>query len=116
MKKVDVAQVSDILRKGGSARLDHPRQPKFKVNDVIIAKSMNHFGHIRLPEYVQGHQGVIHKIQGSFIFPGSHVAEHKEPQFLYSVRFDSKELWGDQHSESPCAVYVDLFESYMETK
>jgi nitrile hydratase len=35
------------------------------------------------------------------------------PQHVYSVRFTAQELWGEQAS-SRDAVYVDLWEDYLE--
>ena len=69
-------------------------------------------GHIRLPEYVQGHRGRIAADHGVFIFPDQHAAGFKEPQRLYSVRFEAVHLWGEDASHRD-AVYVDLFESYL---
>ncbi len=75
---------------------------------------MNHPGHIRLPEFVQGREGVVASDQGTFIFPDEHARGSKQSQQLYSVRFEGDELWGGESSQSPTAVYVDLFESYLE--
>jgi nitrile hydratase len=35
------------------------------------------------------------------------------PQHLYSVRFDGEELWGAA-AEPRAAVYLDLWESYLD--
>ena len=35
------------------------------------------------------------------------------PQHVYTVRFTARELWGDRVSERD-AVYVDLWEDYLE--
>ena len=75
---------------------------------------MNHPGHIRLPKYVQGREGIVSSDQGTFIFPDEHAKGSKCSQRLYSVRFEGDELWGGESSQSPTAVYVDLFESYLE--
>ena len=36
-----------------------------------------------------------------------------DPQHVYSVRFEARELWGDR-SRARDAVYVDLWEEYLE--
>ena len=100
------------LKKGGSARMAETREAKFAPGDVVFARKFNHPGHIRLPEYVQGHRGRIAADHGVFIFPDQHAAGTKEPQRLYSVRFEAVQLWGDDASHRD-AVYVDLFESYL---
>lgn len=37
----------------------------------------------------------------------------EKPQHVYSVRFMARELWGEQ-SKSQDAVYVDLWDDYLE--
>ena len=37
-----------------------------------------------------------------------------QPQPLYSVRFEGQELWGES-AESNSAVYLDMWESYLES-
>ena len=75
---------------------------------------MNHPGHIRLPEFVQGAEGEVVHDRGTFIFPDAHARGEKRPERLYGVRFEAVDLWGDELAQSPSAVYVDLFESYLE--
>ena len=38
----------------------------------------------------------------------------KQPRHLYSVRFESRDLWGAAAGAGASAVYVDLFEPYLE--
>ncbi len=107
-------KVWPTLRKGGSARMVDKGKARFKVGDSIVAKQFNHSGHIRLPEYVQGCQGIIAADHGMFIFPDRHAERVKEAQRLYSVRFEAAEVWNDLSRRD--AVYVDLFESYMNAR
>ena len=83
----------------------------FSVGDSVTAKVFNHAGHIRLPEYVQGHRGRITSDHGMFIFPDLHAAGTKQAQRLYSVRFEAADIWADETRRG--AIYVDLFESYL---
>lgn len=101
-----------VLKKGGSARLPDSSKAKFAPGDVVVARKFNHPGHIRLPEYVQGHRGRIAADHGVFVFPDQHAAGSKEPQRLYCVRFEAVQLWGEKSSPQD-AVYVDLFEPYL---
>jgi hypothetical protein len=109
-------KVWESLHRGNSARMPDEAAAKFKTGDKILVKKMNHPGHIRLPEYVQGRRGTIEADQGSFIFPDGHANGIKEAQRLYSVRFESEQLWGAERCDSPSAVFVDLFESYLTSK
>ena len=112
MKVLKADQVWPVLQKGGSARMTPRRRATFSVGDAVIAKRYNHPGHIRLPQYVQGCQGTIAADHGAFIFPDQHARGIKEPQQLYSVRFEAAELRGENKTHSD-PVYVDLFESYL---
>lgn len=114
MSTLQAHEVWPSLRKGGSARMTAERQAKFKVGSQVIARKFNHSGHIRLPNYVQGHRGIITADHGMFIFPDQHAKGKKEAQRLYSVRFEAADIWSD-NSRNHDAVYVDLFESYLAT-
>ena len=112
MNVLRAEQAWSALKKGGSARMAETREAKFAPGDVVVARKFNHPGHIRLPEYVQGHRGRIAADHGVFVFPDQNAAGTKEPQRLYSVRFEAVQLWGEGASHRD-AVYVDLFESYL---
>jgi hypothetical protein len=71
-------------------------------------------GHTRLPGYVRGHTGVVELIQPAALLPDTHAHfQGENPQHVYSVRFDSRELWGAD--AETFTLTVDLFESYLET-
>ena len=116
MSVLKADKVWESLHRGSSARMPDVAVARFKTGDKVLVKKMNHPGHIRLPEYVQGRWGTIEADQGSFIFPDQHANGIKEAQRLYSVRFESEELWGAGHCDSPSAVFVDLFESYLTSE
>lgn len=55
------------------------------------------------------------RIQGHHAFPDSIVADGREdPQWLYTVKFDGRELWGED-AEPNLEVSVEAFEPYLET-
>jgi nitrile hydratase subunit beta len=88
--------------------------PKFVVGQNIHAKNINPKGHTRLPRYVRGHLGVVTMIHGSHVFPDSNaMGEGEAPQWLYNVRFEGGELWGDD-ADPKSSVSVDAWESYLE--
>ncbi|MDE0308522.1 MAG: nitrile hydratase subunit beta [Acidiferrobacterales bacterium] len=107
--------VWDTLHRGSSTRMLSRSAGKLSIGTKVRAKTLNYPGHTRLPEFAKGREGVIASDQGTFIFPDAHAKGDKRPQRLYSVRFEGDELWGAEASQSPTAVYVDLFESYLET-
>jgi nitrile hydratase len=111
------AEVVDAVVAGGvsAERASDDFAPRFALGDRVVAKNLNPSGHTRLPRYVRGRQGVIAAIQGNHVFPdtAAHLAG-ENPQPLYSVRFAARELWGPQAAPQDC-LYVDLWESYLET-
>ncbi len=116
MNVLEADKVWESLHRGNSARMPEEAVARFKTGDKVLVKKMNHPGHIRLPEYVQGCRGTIEADHGSFIFPDQHTNGIKKAQHLYSVRFESEYLWGADDCDSPSAVFVDLFESYLTSE
>jgi len=114
MPTLKAEDVEAAMLKGGSARAEAPTGPRFSVGDCVTTHSIHPRGHTRLPRYARKATGVVDRHHGSFIFPDSHAAgEGKQPQHLYSVRFEAEELWGAD-AQSRSAVYIDLFESYLD--
>jgi nitrile hydratase len=71
--------------------------------------------HTRLPGYARGKVGMIEKIHGAHVFPDSNARGMGEaPQWLYTVAFDEKELWGETAPLQRSIVSVDAFEPYLE--
>jgi len=107
-------KVLQIIKKGDSSRRDVSREPNFKVGEAVRAKNINPTGHTRLPRYVRGKAGTIAQIYGAFVLPDTNAHGLGEnPQHVYSVRFDGRELWGET-SERGEVLYVDLWESYLD--
>lgn len=74
---------------------------------------MSPAGHTRLPGYVRGHTGVVALIQPASVLPDTNAHfQGENPQYVYSVRFDSHELWGAD--AEPFALTIEMFESYLE--
>lgn len=101
----------------GAARLrDHRRVPaRFKAGDRVIARNLNFEHHTRLPRYARGRRGVIRRDWGVFILPDSHAHGGAiDLCHCYSVEFDSRELWGDEHHAGE-SVLLDLWEPYLQS-
>ncbi|NMI01345.1 nitrile hydratase subunit beta [Pseudonocardia acidicola] len=89
------------------------QEPRFKVGDVVRTRSTPSEGHTRLPRYARGHTGVVEIIQPAALLPDTHAHfQGENPQHVYSVRFDSHELWGAD-AES-FQLTIEMFESYLE--
>ena len=106
--------VANTLHRGGPTERDTDTTAAFKVGDIVRARSMHPRGHTRLPRYVRGHLGTIERVRGCHVFPDSHAAgEGENPQWLYTVRFDGRELWGAD-GDPTVAVSVDAWQPYLE--
>ena len=68
--------------------------------------------HTRVPQYVRDKQAIVERAYGAFVLPDAH-GEGENPEYVYCVRFDGEEVWGDS-AEPREVVYVDLWESYLE--
>ena len=87
---------------------------EFKPGDKVRAKNINPLTHTRLPRYVRGHVGTVERVVGFHVFPDRNAQGAGEnPQWLYTVRFDGRELWGPD-GDPTSTVSVDAWESYLE--
>ena len=91
-----------------------PPAPRFAVSDAVITRNVHPVGHTRLPRYARGKRGVIHRLHGPHTFPDTNAhGLGKQPQPLYTVRFEARELWGDS-AEPRQTVALDLWDSYLD--
>ncbi len=96
----------------GSYVRDIPNPAAFAIGQKLRVKIMNPMTHTRAPRYVRGHMGEVVKIHGAHVFPDSNALGLGEnPQWLYTVRFTAKELWGHATDDT---VMLDLWEPYLE--
>lgn len=88
--------------------------PRFQPGERVRALNLNPTGHIRLPRYVRGREGVVERGHGAHVFPDSHAhGGGEDPKHLYTVRFAARELWGPDASPRD-TVRLDLWEPYLE--
>jgi nitrile hydratase len=91
-----------------------PRAPRFAVGDAVVTRNVHPVGHTRLPRYARGKRGVIQGFHGAQTFPDTNAHGLGEnPQPLYNVRFEARELWGDS-AEPRQTISLDLWDSYLE--
>ena len=106
--RIDYRPAGDGNRRGvqGEAR--------FVVGARVRTRAHGVPGHTRLPGYARGRVGVVTARHGGWVYPDSNAHGHGEnPQHLYAVAFDGRELWGDG-AEPNVVVHLDLFEPYLE--
>ena len=88
-------------------------EPRFKAGDRVRAINRHSTGHSREPMYIRGHVGTVHEHYGAQLFADLRAQRIDEGRHVYAVRFEGQELWGDS-ANVRSAVYVDLWEDYLE--
>jgi nitrile hydratase len=108
------SQVEGFVAMRGQFERPVNTPPRFAVGQAVRARKINPTGHTRLPRYARGNVGVVDRIHGAHVFPDSNAHfQGENPQHLYSVRFSARELWGETAAARD-AVYIDLWEDYLE--
>ena len=86
--------------------------PIFSVAQQVITARYGHEGHTRLPQYARAKQGVVQAHHGAHVFPDLSAQGRETYQHLYSVMFETDELWPEANGKKD-KVYLDLWESYL---
>jgi len=114
MPALSKEMVPALVATGAPARMPDPVPPRFRVGDAVIARNVHPVGHSRIPRYLKGRRGVVHRDHGVFAFPDAAAGGQGHiPQHVYSVRFMARELWGEQASPLD-SIHIDLFDEYMD--
>jgi nitrile hydratase len=112
-RKLMAADVDKSLTRGAYAR-EATSRPRYESGDRVRARNLNPPTHTRLPRYVRGRVGVVERIRGCHVFPDSAaIGQGDDPQWLYTVRFDGRELWGEG-CDPRLEVSIEAFEPYLE--
>ena len=110
---VDAAGVVAFLPKGRPSARECDAQPAFAIGARVRTARHMHAGHTRLPRYLRDRVGEVVLHHGAHVFPDvSATMAGDAPQQLYTVRFDGREVWGED-AEPGLTVSADLWESYL---
>jgi nitrile hydratase subunit beta len=112
-RKLHAADVSNTLTRGSYSR---PPQSaaRYKVDDRVHTKNIHPVTHTRLPRYARGRVGVIEAVRGCHVFPDTAaIGKGENQQWLYTVLFEGRELWGDGTDPS-LKVSIEAFEPYLD--
>ena len=112
--RLTAAEVGPSLAAGSSFERPPVTPARFRPGELVRAKALHPTGHTRLPRYVRGHLGRIHQVNGVHVFPDANAKGlGEDPQWLYTVRFEGRELWGE-FSDPALAVCLAAWEPYLE--
>lgn len=90
-----------------------PQRERFRPGDRVRVRLDFVPGHIRMPGYIRGKEGVVVSESPAYPFPDAHahgVPAQDEP--TYDVRFRSEDLW--PNGADAALVHVGVFQSYLE--
>jgi nitrile hydratase subunit beta len=105
--------VPAMVASGGGAIRQCDKAQKFQAGDKVRAHNINPLGHTRLVRYARGKTGEIIHVHGTHVLPDSSAhGKGDDPQWLYTVRFTAKELWGKDARDTVC---IDMWEPYLES-
>jgi hypothetical protein len=104
-------EVAPMLARGGPASREAPHPARFSVGDHVRTRNTHPHTHTRLPRYARDKVGTVELVHGAHVFPDSNARfAGEDPQWLYTVRFTARELWGRESRDS---VTIDAFEPYL---
>jgi len=108
------ADVAGALARGGPCDRPIDQAAAFAIGDRVRTKNIHPTGHTRLPRYARDKVGMIERIQGSYVFPDTNGhGAGENPQWVYSVVFDGRDLWGDA-ADPTLTVAIDCWEPYLD--
>ena len=101
------------MKRGDFARPAH-RPARFAAGDRVKTRNLNPVTHTRLPRYARDKHGFVEAVRGCHVYPDTvAIGEGEQPQWLYTVVFTGRELWGDDADPS-VRVSIEAFEPYLE--
>ena len=105
--------VERVMTRGSFAR-EAKGKAAYAVGDRVRTRNIHPATHTRLPRYARGHTGIVERINGCHVFPDSSAqGQGDNPQWLYTVVFASRDLWGDD-ADPTLKVSIEAFEPYLE--
>jgi nitrile hydratase subunit beta len=107
--------VAAAIGKGSSSSRTPTGPARYALGQRVRTIAVQPAHHTRLPAYARGKVGIVERVHGAHVFPDTNARGLGEtPQWLYTVAFDEKELWGGQGPQQRSTISVDAFEPYLE--
>ena len=106
--------VSAVLAHGAPTQRAATTPARFAIGERVRMRAEEVEHHTRLPRYARGKVGRIGHIRGVHVFADTNAQGlGEQPQWLYTVVFDARELWGDRAEQNACSS-IDAWEPYLE--
>lgn len=102
-----------LSRPSREGRTSDPHLPEIGVGDRVRVKNDFVPGHIRMPGYIRGKEGVVVSTSAAYPYPDAFAHGLGAAwQCSFDVRFSSSHLWPDGSEEAE--VQVGVFHGYLE--
>lgn len=102
-----------LSRPGREGRVADAQLPEIQVGDRVRVKDNFVPGHIRMPAYIRGKEGVVVGVSPAYPYPDAHGHGLQSAwQRSFDVRFSSRHLWPDGAEDAE--VQVGVFHSYLQ--
>ena len=106
-----IADVATLKR--GEFSRPATTEPGFAIGNHVTTRNLNPSTHTRLPRYARAKSGVVEAIRGCHVFPDTvAIGAGENPQWLYTVAFTARELWGDD-ADPAVTISIEAFEPYL---
>jgi nitrile hydratase len=114
LRVLQAGAVSVTLARGAPTQRPAVQSARFAVGDRVRTRAAVVDHHTRLPGYARGKAGRIDKVLGVHVFADAHAhGLGEQPQWLYTVVFSARELWGAGAAERH-SVSIDAWEPYLD--
>ena len=108
------ADVPAALAQGSPTQRAVTGPARFTIGERVRTRAEEVAHHTRLPGYARGKMGRIEHVLGVHVFADTNAQGlGEQPQWLYTVIFDARELWGDTGAQHT-SVSIDAWEPYLE--
>lgn len=113
LRVLRAADVPATLARGAPTQRPAVVPPRFAIGDRVRTRANATGHHTRLPGYARGKIGRVDQVLGVHVFADAHAhGLGEQPQWLYTVVFSARELWGADAAEH--SVSIDAWEPYLE--
>ena len=110
---LEAGEVDALLARGSPTERPAAWPARYAVGDAVVTRAHAVPHHTRLPAYARGKRGHVERVHGVHVFADAHAQGLGEaPQWLYTVAFEARELWGDE-ARAEGVVSIDAWEPYL---
>ena len=111
---LQASEVAPALARGSPTARPSDRAACFRVGQCVRTRNERVEHHTRLPGYAHGRLGTIERVHGAHVFADTNAhGQGEQPQWLYTVVFDGRELWGVD-AAAGATVSIDAWEPYLK--